>query len=404
MNYAATDPLGRWVGLGRPLHALEIDYNFYNLDTRVTTLEASITTTVSISSVTQPTSTQMQINLSNSASYTLTLPTATLVDRSAWLPATAYFVNDTFTANGSLYRVVFDHTSASSFSPTANDGAGHDFYATMMSSPGNALPTGGAAGMFLKKSSSTDYAVSWSYVLPNGGTANQVLAKSSSTDQAVAWITLGATMVSFSPSTASGLTSNNVAGALEEVEASIDAKIATALGTFGGSLDALSDVQFATGDPQFGALLFFGGTKWAGTAEPNTGDFLKFDGSAWAPVAPTFAMMTDNLSVSQRVDTTLTNLGSSVSGGVTVDLSVGMVYSLDPNGNITLNAASTGYTCQEITILIYQFTTTAITVTFGTNFRTTGTLALGTTNNKVFVVKFVNNGGTWLEVSRTTAM
>jgi hypothetical protein len=44
------------------------------------------------------------------------------------------------------------------------------------------------------------------------------------------------------------------------------------------------------------------------------------------------------------------------------------------------------------------------TVTFGTGFASTGTLATGTTATRRFVVRFISDGTRLLEVSRTTAI
>lgn len=374
MNYAATDPLSRWTGLGRPLHALEVDYNFYNLDTRVATLEASITTTVSIASVTQPTATQMQINLSNSASYTLTMPTATFVDRGAWLPDTDYFVNDTFTANGSLYRVVFPHTSASTFSPTANDGAGHDYYATMLSNPGNALPTGGAPGMSLKKSSSTDYAASWGFALPNGGSTHQALLKSSNADQAFAWTTLTASIVNFSPPTGSPLTATDVDTAINQ--------LATLAGSGGGAsaLASLSDVAFPTGSPA-----------------PN--DLLQFDGANWTSTSLEFA---GALSTQQLRNNAVTAL-NGLSAAPSLNPNLGDVFTLTPSVDMTI-AAAVATAGAEITLIVTTSGATSRAISFGVNFKSQGPLNTGTATGKVFTVKFVGDGTNLNEVGRTTAM
>ena len=49
-------------------------------------------------------------------------------------------------------------------------------------------------------------------------------------------------------------------------------------------------------------------------------------------------------------------------------------------------------------------TTSSFTITFGTNFKTTGTLATGTVTAKVFTVSFIGDGSNMCETSRTTAM
>jgi len=222
ITYCRNDPVsGRWVGVNRLLTEFEVDFNFFQHEGRITTLESNFTLTVSIASITQPQNDQLLITMTDSTTRgPFLLPSAVFTDTGTWLPSTPYLVNDTFTINGTLYRVLFAHTSALTFSAGANDGAGHQFYAPMVSSPGSALPTGGATGQTLQKSTGADFAVTWGYKLPIGGTANQVLLKLSATNQDVNWTTLGASMVSFTPSTASGLSSSNVADALEEVAVS----------------------------------------------------------------------------------------------------------------------------------------------------------------------------------------
>ena len=55
-------------------------------------------------------------------------------------------------------------------------------------------------------------------------------------------------------------------------------------------------------------------------------------------------------------------------------------------------------------IIIVTSGITSRTVTFGTGFKTTGTLATGTVINKTFVISFVSNGSFMIETSRTVAM
>jgi hypothetical protein len=210
---------GRWTGEGRPLTHQEVNLDLYNLKTAVEDLQDGYTATISIASVTQPSAAVMRVTKTD-ASYTdITLLSATFRDRGAWAIDTPYLVNDTFTANGALYRVLFDHTSDdTSFDPNANDGAGHDYYAAMLSSPGNSLPAGGAENMVVEKSSSTDYAYRLGYKLPTGGSARQYLIKQSSANQDGAWDDPTASDIGFSPSTGSALVSTNVADALEELE------------------------------------------------------------------------------------------------------------------------------------------------------------------------------------------
>ncbi|MBR0687356.1 hypothetical protein JQ594_15600 [Bradyrhizobium manausense] len=264
INYSATDTNvpARWTGLGRPLTAQEFNYDLYNLDSRVATLEGDVTVNVSISDITQPSASTLLVTMTDSTTRgPFSLPTATFRDRGAWAPTTAYLVNDTFIApDGGLGRVTFDHTSASSFSWGANDGAGHDYYAKMLSAPGNALPSGGATAQILQKSSSADYAVTWGYKLPTGGAQYQVLTKNSATNQDASWGPVDALHVTFEASTASGLVSTNVAAALEELKADIAGG--------GIALSGLSDVNITEGSGINGYYLQYNSTtaKWVAAA------------------------------------------------------------------------------------------------------------------------------------------
>lgn len=79
-------------------------------------------------------------------------------------------------------------------------------------------------------------------------------------------------------------------------------------------------------------------------------------------------------------------------------------YTLTPAEDETI-AAVTTYARKGTTyrLIVVTSGTTSRTLTFGTNFKSTGTLATGTTSAKTFVVSFVFDGTNFLEVSRTTA-
>lgn len=227
--YCRDDPVSaRWTGLDRLLTEFEVDYNFYQMDQRVQTLEANYSATISLASITQPSPSTLLFTLTDASTQgPFNLPSAVFESRGAWTTDTQYFVNDTFTTNGAYYRVLFEHISDSvSFDANANDGGGHDYYAEMIPPIGNALPTGGATNQILTKSSGTDYAVTWSYKLPTGGLTGQALIKNSNTNQDADWGNFSAVNVAFSPSTGSGYVSTDVAGVLEE--------IAVTLGVLGG--------------------------------------------------------------------------------------------------------------------------------------------------------------------------
>lgn len=95
----------------------------------------------------------------------------------------------------------------------------------------------------------------------------------------------------------------------------------------------------------------------------------------------------------------------AVTAGATpaIDASKGGVFTLTPGEDETISISG-GVNGESISLVVTTSGTTSRTLTFGTGFKTTGTLATGTSNGKVFAMRFVCVGGTFVEVSRTTAM
>jgi len=81
----------------------------------------------------------------------------------------------------------------------------------------------------------------------------------------------------------------------------------------------------------------------------------------------------------------------------------GTIKRITPTGACTFNATG-GIIGQSCAFVITTSGTTTYTLTWGTNFKTTATLATGSVTAKVFVVNFVYDGTKWNEVSRTVAM
>lgn len=87
----------------------------------------------------------------------------------------------------------------------------------------------------------------------------------------------------------------------------------------------------------------------------------------------------------------------------TLDPRLGNIFTLTPGENETINASTGGFAGQEITLIVLTSGVSSYTLTFGTNFKSTATLATGTTTGKYFVVKFVSDGTRFYEISRTAA-
>lgn len=125
---------------GSDLSADQIDGNFHDLDDRVATIEGA--TIKSISSIAASGST-MTITFSDASTQTITLPTISWSDLfiGAWPASTPVTKDQIFMAQGALYVVLMDHTTASTFDPGANDGAGHDYYKLLLKLPNVATKT-----------------------------------------------------------------------------------------------------------------------------------------------------------------------------------------------------------------------------------------------------------------------
>lgn len=87
----------------------------------------------------------------------------------------------------------------------------------------------------------------------------------------------------------------------------------------------------------------------------------------------------------------------------TLNCALGDVFTLTPGEaeNISASNLTAG---QRINLIITTSGVTSYTLTFGTNFKSTGTLATGTVTAKIFVVSFVSDGTNLSETCRTTAM
>jgi len=97
---------------------------------------------------------------------------------------------------------------------------------------------------------------------------------------------------------------------------------------------------------------------------------------------------------------------TALTPGATVALNaaLGKVFTLTPGEAETINVTG-GVAGMEIQIIVLTSGTSSYTLTLGTGFgANAGTLATGTANAKTFVLKFVHNGTSFVEVGRTAAM
>lgn len=92
-------------------------------------------------------------------------------------------------------------------------------------------------------------------------------------------------------------------------------------------------------------------------------------------------------------------------GGTTTALDLGRnrVMEYTPNANRTLTT-TVPVASEMRTIIFITSGTTSYTMTFGSGFKTTGTLATGAVSARRFVVNFISDGTQLIEMSRTTAI
>lgn len=97
---------------------------------------------------------------------------------------------------------------------------------------------------------------------------------------------------------------------------------------------------------------------------------------------------------------------SATTGTMTVTMpsTSDQVITITPTGACTFNGTG-GKAGARATFYITTSGASSFTLTWGTNYKTTGTLATGTSSGKVFTVSFVcKDGTTWAETGRTAAM
>jgi hypothetical protein len=97
---------------------------------------------------------------------------------------------------------------------------------------------------------------------------------------------------------------------------------------------------------------------------------------------------------------------SALASAATIALSptTGDVIPHTPTQSETINGPGTPLAGQEITFVITTSGTTSYTITWGSNMKSTGTLATGTTSGKVFIDRFISDGTNFNEVDRQGPM
>lgn len=130
-------------------------------------------------------------------------------------------------------------------------------------------------------------------------------------------------------------------------------------------------------------------------ANYNTDHFSgNYIGGSYSSISNTITMVGD-LRVSP-----LQVLGGSATA---CNLDFNAVSQLTPNSSRTLTSA-VPRPGERRTLIILTSGTTSYTLTFGTGFKTTGTLQTGATSARRFIIEFISDGTYLIESSRTTAI
>jgi hypothetical protein len=118
---------------GSNLTPNEADGNFTYLNNLIASVEDNITAGRGIVDITIS-GNIITFHMSDSTLETVTIPSGTFtwIPKGEWQPSTLYAVNDVVSYFGSLYLVIFAHTSHVSFDAAANDGFGHYFYSLIL--------------------------------------------------------------------------------------------------------------------------------------------------------------------------------------------------------------------------------------------------------------------------------
>jgi hypothetical protein len=439
MYWRTTGPWG--AGTGANLTATEFDANNWQL---VQMIAAKATAGVGIVAF-NIVGNELWVTLTD---HTLLgpyiLPVATLVFVGTWQPSTQYYVNQIFTIGGSTYIVLVNHISALTFDAGANDGHGTNYYGLLLSNPGNALPTGGAVGMVLEKATTADFSAAWIWptlaglhdVLPSPGpVSGQLVYWNGSAFSYIDQSAIGArpALASLSDVLASpGPTSGQVV-----YWSGSKFTYKTPTTTFPYQTWATTSKTLALADAA-NLIDFSGGSAGTLTVPTNasvafpvgTVIWLRQSGQFQSTVAAaggvTLNMAAGRLAETRAIGSlTLLQKTATDTWEVTGDLAfdsaanvfagTGTIsldatasdsdtYTWTPGASQTINNSGGASFGKRLTMVINTSGTSSFTLTFGSFFKSMGTLATGTVSGKVFVIQFIGDGTNFNEVSRTTAM
>lgn len=136
-----------------------------------------------------------------------------------------------------------------------------------------------------------------------------------------------------------------------------------------------------------------------GSAVDRTADLIPINDASVAVASQNKSIILNELLIALRGPATA--LGNT--GTVSLNPALSDVFTTAPSGDMTINAAS-ALLGARVSVVVTTINTTPRTLTFGSNFKSTGTLSTGASSGKVFTVSFIGDGTNLNETSRTAAM
>jgi|HubBroStandDraft_6_1064221.scaffolds.fasta_scaffold133714_2 hypothetical protein len=349
-------PSAPWgVGQGSDLNAFQIDSNFWFLWQLILSVQSTIVAGIDYFSVVGD---SFYVHLTDHMTLgPYPLPVAVWTYRGAWQPFTVYYPLDIITSGGATYIVQFQHTSAATFNPNANDGMGHNYYGLLLAAPGSYSPIGGEVGQVLTVTvpgGFTTPTMAWEYVLPSGGVVGDYLRLVDIGSPN------GAAIAEWEPVFPSGgaagyvLSQTDHPGVLEWIP----------LSAIPFPLEDLSDVTVTSVQPF---------------------DELFWTGSTWVNLGGT-------INTPATTGTVTINPGTQ-----------GKLFKITPTGDIIMNA-TTAPVGLVVVVEIITSGTVSYNIDFSGNFRATAILATGTSNGVYWTVTFMGDGSTLVEIGRAGPM
>ncbi len=198
----------------------------------------------------------------------------------------------------------------------------------------------------------------------------------------------------------------------------VNGNLVGATSNFGFTADASTASAITTGKTVIGfrsahPIATGGGTSWnfyANGTAPNYFEGQVSIGTATLTASKFYVSGNAAISSTLSVTGNITG-GAQIAGKYTALANGATAMALATNAVVKVTPTATAtYTTtvapagSRASIIVLTSGTSSYTITFGTGFTTTGTLATGTVTAKTFVIDFVSDGTSMIETSRTTAM